>query len=310
MPAATSADAIVAVRRFSRFYTRAIGVLHEGFLGSSLTLTEGRIVYELANRHAPTATAIGHDLGLDPGYMSRVLKSLETRAIIERAPNPADGRQALLSLTATGRGLYDEINAASKREVGGMLAPLSDGERRRLVGAMADIEALLGRGQDPSRGEIKLRPHRPGDIGWVVSRHGAIYAEEYGWDITFEAAVARVAAEFIEKFDNRTDCCFIADRGGEILGSAFVVRKDAATAKLRLVYVEASARGTGLGRRLVEACMQFARDAGYSRMTLWTNDVLLPARRLYTSLGFELTASEPHHSYGVDLVGETWERGL
>jgi DNA-binding MarR family transcriptional regulator/GNAT superfamily N-acetyltransferase len=310
MPAATSADAIVAVRRFSRFYTRAIGVLHEGFLGSSLTLTEGRIVYELANRQAPTATAIGHDLGLDPGYMSRVLKSLETRAIIERAPNPADGRQALLSLTATGRGLYDEINAASKREVGGMLASLSAGERRRLVTAMADIEALLGRGQDPSRGEIKLRPHKPGDIGWVVSRHGAIYAEEYGWDITFEATVARVAAEFIERFDSRTDCCFIADRGGEILGSAFVVRKDAATAKLRLVYVEASARGTGLGRRLVEACMQFARDAGYSRMTLWTNDVLLPARRLYTSLGFELAASEPHHSYGVDLVGETWEREL
>ena len=158
--------------------------------------------------------------------------------------------------------------------------------------------------------DVQLRPPRPGDIGWVIHRHGAIYAAEYGWDITFEAMVAKVAGEFIDKFDNRTDCCFIAERDGQILGSAFVVPKDETTAKLRLVYVESSERGTGVGRRLVESCMEFARQAGYARMTLWTNDVLVPARRLYEGLGFERTASAPHHSFGRDLVGETWERDL
>lgn len=300
---------IAAVRRFSRFYTRRIGVLHEGLLGSPLTLTEGRIVYEIADRDAPTATALGQDLGLDAGYLSRVLKGLEARRIIARVANPADGRQVLLSLAVDGRRLFEDIDAASRREVGDMLGVLAAGERRRLVAAMAEIEALLA-APAATAAPVILRPHRPGDIGHVVSRHGAIYAAEYGWDITFEAAVARIAAEFIENFDARREVCFIAERASDILGSAFVVRKDEVTAKLRLVYVEEAARGSGLGRRLVEACMQFARDAGYARMTLWTNDVLVPARQLYQSLGFEKTASAPHHSFGVDLVSETWERDL
>lgn len=300
---------IAAIRRFNRYYTRAIGALHEGLLGSNLTLTEGRVVFETATRQAPTATIVGQELGLDPGYMSRLVKSLEARGIVERAPHPSDARQSLLALTATGRALFDEINAASAREVGALIAGLSDGQRRDLVASMTTIETLLG-GMSPPTSAVVLRPHKPGDIGQVISRHGAIYAAEYGWDITFEALVARVAADFIDNFDARSDCCFIADRGGNVLGSAFVVRKDEVTAKLRLVYVEASERGFGLGRRLVEACMQFARDAGYQRMTLWTNDVLLPAKRLYQALGFEMTASEPHRSFGVDLVSETWERDL
>ena len=305
-----SAADTIAVRRFTRFYTRRLGVLHEGLLGSALTLTEGRVVYEIATRTGPTAAALGQDLGLDSGYLSRVLKGLEGRRIISRAPHPADGRQVLLSLTEQGRQLFEEIDAASRREVGEMLRTLVAGERRRLVSAMTQIESLLGSDGDSSALIVVLRPPRPGDIGHVVSRHGAIYAEEYGWDTTFEALVAKVAAEFIERFDPASDVCFIADRGGEILGSAFVVRKDASTAKLRLVYVEQAARGTGLGKRLVDASMQFARQAGYRRMTLWTNDVLVPARKLYQALGFELTASQPYHSFGVDLVSETWERDL
>lgn len=308
MPPPT-ADHVAAMRRFTRFYTRQIGVLQEAFLGSALTLTEGRVVYELANRSEPTATVIGQDLGLDGGYLSRILKSLESRNLLSRQPSPSDGRQMLLSLTPAGRDIYDEINAASRREVGAMLARLSASDQRHLVDAMVRIEALLSAAKTAPP-DVVLRPHRPGDMGWVISRHGAIYAEEYGWDITFEALVAKVAAEFIEKFDAASDRCFIAERGDSILGSAFVVRKDATTAKLRLVYVEKSERGTGLGRRLLEACMQFARDAGYHRMTLWTNDVLLSARRLYQAAGFTMVASEPHHSFGVNLVSETWERDL
>lgn len=301
---------VAAIRRFTRFYTRRIGVLHEGLLGSPLTLTEGRIVYEIANRAGATAAALGQDLGLDAGYLSRILKGLESRGIITRMPNPADGRQVLLSLSAEGQTLFAQIDAASRREVGAMLSTLLPAERRRLVEAMGRIERLLGAGGDAEPANIVLRPLRPGDIGHVVSRHGAIYAEEYGWDISFEVLVAKVAAELVEKFDARSDVCFIADRGGEILGSAFVVRKDARTAKLRLVYVEQAARGTGLGKRLVEACMAFARSARYSRMTLWTNDVLVPARKLYQSLGFAMTESQPYHAFGVELVSEIWERDL
>ena len=231
--------------------------------------------------------------------------------MITRSPNPADARQSLLGLTPEGQRLFADIDAASKREVGAMIKGLGTADRpHRSDQRDDDIEGLLRPAGARHRLHIVLRPHRPGDIGWVISRHGSLYAQEYGWDITFEALVAKIAGEFIEKFDSKSDCCFIADRGGENVGCAFVVRKDETTAKLRMVIVDPSARGTGLGRRLVEACMQFSRDAGYTRMTLWTNDVLVPARRLYQSLGFEMIASEPHHSFGVDLVSETWERDL
>ena len=303
-------DHVTAVRRFTRFYTRRIGVLQEGLLGSSLTLTEARIVYEIATRARTTATDLREELDLDAGYLSRTLKGLEAREVVNRAVDPSDQRQSVLTLTAGGDKLFAEVDAASKREVGAVLGRLATPDQASLVAAMATIERLFQQSEHPKRSAIVLRPHRPGDMGWVISRHGSLYAREYGWDITFEALVAKIAGEFIETFDGKSDCCFIAERGGENVGASFVVRKDATTAKLRMVIVDPSARGLGVGRQLVEACMQFARDAGYTRMTLWTNDVLVSARRLYQSLGFEMIASEPHHSFGVDLVSETWERDL
>ncbi len=312
MPA-PSAQTIAAIRHFSRFYTRAIGALHEGLLGCPLSLTEGRIVYEIATCPQITATDLGRDLRLDAGYLSRTLKALETRHVITRTTSADDARQSLLNLTPLGRQLYVAIDAASQREVGALVAGLTPTQQMILVEATAEVERLLGGSlQDSETGtaDVTLRAPRSGDYGWVIHRHAALYATEYGWDQSFEALVAKVVADYIEKFDAHSDCGFIADRGGDILGSAFVVRKDDTTAKLRLVYVEQSARGIGLGRRLVEACMQFAQTAGYARMSLWTNDILVPARRLYEQLGFVMTAAEPHHSFGHDLIGETWERDL
>lgn len=302
---------IDTIRRFSRFYTRRIGVLHEGLLGSALSLTEGRIVYEIATRAQTTATNLRDDLDLDAGYLSRTLKSLEARHVITRTASASDARQTLLKLTADGQRLFADIDAASKREVAMLLHPLDSADRAVLVNAMTAIERLLSteHGDAPGR-DVVLRPHRPGDMGWVVHRHGILYTQEYGWDQTFEALVAKVAADFIDSFNPARDYCCIAERDGQILGSAFVVAKDATTAKLRLVFVEPQARGLGIGRRMVEDCLQFARTSRYARMTLWTNDVLVPARALYERLGFELTASEPHRSFGQNLVGETWERDL
>jgi DNA-binding MarR family transcriptional regulator/GNAT superfamily N-acetyltransferase len=300
---------IDAMRRFSRFYTRTIGVLHEGLLGSDLSLAEGRVVFEIATRSRTTATALGLDLGLDAGYLSRILKGLDDRGLVERHASPTDGRQSDLQLTRAGRTAFEAINARSRHEVGQLLGKLSVRAQRDVVAAMATIEkAMAGSQAHPS--DIVLRPHRPGDMGWVVHRHGVLYAAEYGWDETFEAVVAEVAGSFIKNFKPARERCWIAERDGEILGSAFVVEKSRTIAKLRLVYVEPHVRGHGLGRRLVEAAMDFARAAGYRRMTLWTNDVLLPARRLYDALGFKQTASEPYHGFGKDLVGETWEQDL
>lgn len=302
---------INAVRRFSRFYTRRIGVLHEGLLGSPLSLTEGRMVYEIATRGQTTASDLCDDLDLDTGYVSRTLKALEARGVIARTASPDDARKSLLALTPDGQRLFDGINEASKREVASLIAPLDDLGRSALVRSMVEIERLLAMpAGDTAKSNVTLRPPKAGDIGWVIHRHGALYTQEYGWDDTFEAMVAKVAADFIDNYNPARDHCCIAERCGAVLGSAFVVAKDESTAKLRLVYVEPRARGLGLGRRMVDDCMQFAREAGYTRMTLWTNDVLFAARKLYEQLGFVMTASEPHRSFGQDLVGETWERQL
>lgn len=304
----TDQQTIDAVRRFSRFYTQRIGVLQEGLLGSDLSLTEGRIVYELGARSRVTARDLCSDLGLDAGYVSRILKRFETNGWIQRSVSKDDARQADLALTRAGRTLFNDINRRSHDEIAALLIETSDADKRHLVDALAHVERTLG--GSLSALDVVLRPHRVGDIGWVIHRHGVIYAEEYGWDATFEAMVARVAADFIDEFKPGKEICWIADRGGSILGSAFVVRKSEEIAKLRLVYVERAARGTGLGRRLLDAAMSFARDAGYKRMTLWTNDVLVPARRLYEATGFEMTESEAYRGFGKDLVGETWERDL
>jgi DNA-binding MarR family transcriptional regulator/GNAT superfamily N-acetyltransferase len=303
---------VSAVRHFSRYYTRRIGVLEDSLLGSGLTLPQGRLVFEIAHCPPTTATpgALATLLGLDAGYVSRLLAALEAKGLIERQASPSDGRSVVLGLTPAGERVFSEMDGRSRQEIAGLVGRLSDDAQMRVVGAMRTIEREF-EGAPSRRFEAMLREPRPGDIGWVVHRHGALYNQEYGWDWTFEALVAKVAGEFIEQFDPAQDCCRIAEVDGRIVGSSFVVRSGKPrVAKLRLVYVEPEMRGSGLGRRLVEDCMSFARRAGYMRMTLWTNDVLLAARRLYQRLGFEMVASEPYRGFGHDLVSETWERDL
>jgi DNA-binding MarR family transcriptional regulator/GNAT superfamily N-acetyltransferase len=300
---------IEAVRRFNRFYTRRIGVLQEGLLASDFSLTEARVLYELAHREGSSAAALARELGLDPGYLSRILAAFARRGLISKAPAPADGRQSLLALTAAGRAAFAPLDARSRAEVGALLARLSAPEQRRLIAAMDAIEELLGE-DDAARAPYVLRPHQPGDIGWVIHRHGVLYAEEYGWDQTFEALVAEIAGRFVTNFDARRERCWIAERAGAIVGSVFLVRESDAVAKLRLLLVEPEARGLGIGRRLVSECIRFARQAGYRTITLWTNDILVAARAIYIAAGFTLVAEERHHSFGHDLVGQNWELGL
>jgi DNA-binding MarR family transcriptional regulator/GNAT superfamily N-acetyltransferase len=300
---------IADVRQFNRFYTQKIGVLHEGLLASEFSLAESRVIYELANRQKPTAGELARELELDPGYLSRILRRLEKQDLIARKKSPKDGRQALLALTPSGRKRFAVLNQRSHDELADMLAGMSEGQQRRLMAAMATITELWSHGDKPVESYL-LRPHQVGDMGWVIHRHAVLYAREYGWDITFEAMVAEVAAEFINNFKPGRECCWVAEKDGEVVGSATVVEQSKTVAKLRLVYVEPHTRGLGIGRRLVEQCMDFARQAGYRRMTLWTNDILHAARAIYVKAGFELVKSEPHHSFGHDLVGEYWETKL
>ena len=310
MDSRIDATATEAVRRFNRFYTHRIGILQESLLGSGLSLSEGRIVFELGRRGDWTAGGIAVEFGLDPGHVSRLLGALEKRRLIARKRSESDARQAIVSLTARGRERYQFLDQRSTEDIAALLAPLSQADGKRLLSAMAAIESLLGDGTPP-RVPYILRPNRPGDIGWVVSRHAALYAEEYGWDETFEGMVAEVAAEFIKSFDAKRERCWIAEREGEIVGSVFLVRgPEERTAKLRLLYVEPSARGLGIGARLVEECRLFARATGYKRIVLWTNSILLSARRIYEAAGYRLMKSEPHNSFGHDLVGETWQLDL
>jgi len=300
---------IAAVRRFTRFYTRQIGLLNDGLLKSPYTLTESRVLYEIASRDDVAASDLTRDLGLDAGFLSRTLRSLEVRGLIARTPSPTDGRRQNLTLTDAGRSAFAELDTASAAQVGAMLDALTDTGRTRLLQAMRTIEGALGSRDLPDE-PIILRPHRPGDMGWVVHRHGALYAQEYGWDETFEPLVADVVAAFIRNFDAKRERCWIAERGAEILGSIFLVKQDDETAKLRLLYVEPHTRGTGLGRRLVAECLAFARSAGYARVVLWTNDCLHAAVKIYRDEGFRLIGEEKHHSFGKDLVGQTWELTL
>lgn len=309
MTAPTPHETIARVRHFSRFYTRRIGVLQAALLGSELTLPEGRIVYEIASRATTTATDLVHDLDLDTGYVSRLLKGLEERRLLTRRASAADGRQQLIALSPKGRAAFAAMDRRSSEEVGLMLGRLGAGDRARLVEALATIEALLG-GGGVAAGHVGLRELRIGDIGWIVHRHAVLYAEEYGWDHTFEAMVAKVGAEFIDNFMADKERGWMAELDGRPIGSVLLVRKSDEVAKLRLLYVDPDARGHGIGRRLVEACIGHARALGYRRMTLWTNDILTAARRIYETTGFTLTHSEPHESFGQRLVGETWEREL
>ncbi|HZS84086.1 MAG TPA: bifunctional helix-turn-helix transcriptional regulator/GNAT family N-acetyltransferase [Stellaceae bacterium] len=300
---------IALMRRFNRFYTAKIGVLREGLLDSAFPLPEARVLYELANRERPVAAELAKDLGLDPGYLSRILRGFERRGLLSRQPSPEDGRRSLLSLTEAGRQAFAPLDARSRSEIGAMLVGLSAGEQRRLIEAMRTIESLLGavtKGKPP----YLLRPHRPGDMGWIVHRQAVLYAEEYGWDEQFEALIAEIAAGFIKRFDPKRERCWIAEREGEIVGSVFLVKKSATAAKLRLLYVEPEARGLGIGSRLVAECIRFARQVGYRKITLWTNSILVAARHIYEAAGFRLVGEEAHHSFGHDLVAETWELRL
>ncbi|MDN4988644.1 helix-turn-helix domain-containing GNAT family N-acetyltransferase [Bradyrhizobium arachidis] len=302
-------DQISAVRAFNRFYTRKLGVLDQHLGKSPFSLSEARVIYELAHRDDVSAKEIGNELGLDPGYLSRIVQSFDEKGLITRRPLPADRRQYQLSLTAKGRQSFAKLNLSSQNEVAAMLAQLPAGDAARLTQAMATIETVL----EPHRSQpapVVLRSHRVGDMGWVISKQGAAYAADYGWDISYEALVAEICAQFIKNYDAAREHCWIAEVGGEPVGSIFLVKASDELAKLRLLQVEKKARGLGVGRALVEQCMQGARERGYKRMTLWTQSILVAARGIYKSAGFELVATKPHHSFGHDLVGETWEMDL
>jgi DNA-binding MarR family transcriptional regulator len=298
-----------AVRRFNRFYTRQIGLLGKGYLDSPFTLAEVRVLYELAHRNAPTAAEIANALGLDAGSLSRMLLSFRKRGSLARQTSQKDARQNHLSLTRKGRVAFSELESKSEAEVGVMIGRLSAPDQGRLTAAMATIESLLGE-RPEAKTPYLLRTHQPGDMGWVTHRHGVLYAQEYGWDERFEALVARIAAEFIEKFDVRRERCWIAERDGAMVGSVFLVKKSDRVAKLRLLLVEPSARGLGIGARLVEECVRFARQAGYRKITLWTQSILDAAREIYRKNGFQVVKRERHQSFGYKLVGETWELTL
>jgi len=309
MPEQDSDHQISAVRAFNRFYTRKLGVLDQHLLQSPFSLSEARVLYELANREDPAAKEIGIELGLDPGYLSRIVQKFDEDGLITRKPLAADRRQFRLGLTARGRQAFAKLERSSHDEVAAMLAGLPGGERRRLVEAMTAIERLLGAsGASPE--PAMLRGHRAGDMGWVVQSHGALYASEYGFDSAFEALVAEIVAKFLGSFDASRERCWIAEIDGAQVGSVFLVRHSDDVAKLRLLLVDPAGRGQGLGQRLVTECIAFARTCGYRKITLWTQSILVAARKIYQDAGFVLVASEPHRSFGQNLVGETWEREL
>jgi DNA-binding MarR family transcriptional regulator/N-acetylglutamate synthase-like GNAT family acetyltransferase len=308
-PNAAGMGRVEAIRRFNRFYTRKIGVLQEGFLGSAYSLAQGRVLYELAHREKPTAAVVGAELDLDAGYVSRILRGFKKDGLIRAERSQADGRETLLSLTARGRTVIATLDRRSNEDVSARLRGVSEADQRRLVAAMDEVESVLG----PRAVAIEpyiLRPHQPGDMGWVVSRQGLLYAQEYGWDEQYEALAAKIAANFIEKFDSRRERCWIAERRGEIVGAVFLVKHSHTAAKLRLLHVEASARGLGIGKRLVDECVRFARRVGYKKITLWTQSILFAARRIYKQAGFRCVGKKRHRSFGHDLVAETWELKL
>ena len=303
------AERVAAVRGFNRFYTQKIGVLRDGLLASPFSLTEARVLFELAQRDGGTASQLCRDLDLDAGYLSRILQRFEKQELVARTPSPVDGRQSLLALTAAGRDAFGELDRRSRAEIAALLESLPQSGQARLVAAMAGIERLLG-APAPGIASWRLRPHRIGDMGWVVSRHGSLYAEEYGWDESFEALVAEITAKFVRHYDPAREHCWIAEAESRPVGSVFLVKQSPTIAKLRLLIVEPEARGLGIGAGLVAACIGFAREAGYRKLTLWTQSILVPARRIYEKAGFRLVREEPHRSFGHDLVGEYWEMKL
>ncbi|MEO7113351.1 MAG: bifunctional helix-turn-helix transcriptional regulator/GNAT family N-acetyltransferase [Polyangiaceae bacterium] len=299
------------VRRFNRFYTRLIGVLDEGHLQSAYSLADVRVLYELAHRSGATASEIGGELGLDAGYLSRILRSFEQRKLLRRIASKNDARQNHLRLTLEGRSLFATIDARARDAIIGLFAPLDDPSQRKIVDAMDVIKETF-EGTPRERAQVSLRTHRPGDMGAVIARQAILYATEYGWNEEYEALTARITADFLDDFDPTREICFIAEQEATMVGCVFLIRhpERESVAKLRLLYVEPQARGQGVGKRLVRECTTFARGAGYRTITLWTNDVLVSARRIYEAEGYRLVKEEKHRSFGKELVGQTWEMRL
>ncbi len=285
-----------------------LGLLREGLLSSSYSLTEARVIFELAQRESSELVDLRAELDIDAGYLTRILDRLEADGTAVRRRSTADRRRQVAALTGRGRATFELLDRRSAEQIRAQLSGLVEAQQRQLVGAMHSIRELLGDSSGPA--PLTLRQPEPGDFGWVVQRHGALYAEEYGWDESFEALVARVVADYVERRDPARESAWIADLGGEPAGCVFCVRNDDDVAQLRLLLVEPSARGMGVGSRLVDECLSFARGAGYRRITLWTNDVLEDARRIYERAGFELVEEAPHRSFGRELVGQTWSRPL
>lgn len=314
MPAPTILEtdtAIDAFRGFNRFYTHFLGLLDEELVKSDFSLAEARVLFELSTRPESGATEIAERLGLDPGYLSRILRKLEEAGLLDRSPSSTDARHSVLRLTRKGKGAFGELNRRSSAQASEVLGNLTPANRSQLIRSMHEIEAALSP-QTSNSTAFVLRPHRPGDMGWVVQRQTMLYVDEYGWNGEYEALASRIVADFIDRFDPARERCWIAEGFGEPLGCVFLVRHPEieSVAKLRLLHVERAARGMGLGTALVGECLQFARSAGYKKMTLWTQSILHAAHKIYQEAGFRLVLEEPHRSFGKDLIGQTWELDL
>jgi DNA-binding MarR family transcriptional regulator/GNAT superfamily N-acetyltransferase len=307
MPTNPLSQSALSMRHFNRFYTRQIGLLDRSLLGSGRSLTEARVLYELANGDRLTASDFLWKLGIDGGYLSRMLTGFEKEGLLEKVVSDKDRRVSYLALTTKGHAVYGALDRLSQTAAEAVLRPLGEPQRQRLLAAMGDIEEVL---ETEAPAAVTLRPHRVGDMGWIVHRQAVLYAQEYGWDGSYEALAAEITADFLKNFKPGRERCWVAEEGGVIVGSVFAVEAASDVAKLRLLYVEPAARGSGLGRRLVDECIVFTREAGYARLELWTNAILVSARRIYEAAGFRLIGEVPHRSFGQDLVGQTWSRDL
>ena len=300
---------VAAVRRFNRFYTQNLGVLRPGWLDSAFSLTEARVLYEIKQRDGVTASNIARDLDLDAGYLSRILRGFHRNGLIRKNVSADDGRQSLLSMTAHGRKAFDPLERRTERQVGALLGRLTDSQQNHLISAMRTIETIIV-SEPKVESEIVLRRPRPGDFGWVIARHAELYAQEFGWADDFEGLCAQIVADFVSKYDAKYERCWIAKMDGQNVGSVFLVKDSEKIARLRLLLVDPVARGRGLGTRLTNECIRFARMRGYRSITLWTHKVLTVARHIYERAGFQLTSSEPRRSFGQNVISEHWDLTL
>ena len=308
MPTGTQ-DHIAAVRAFSRFYTRQIGVLRKGYLDSPFSLGEARVLYEIGHGERLTASDVARALDLDPGYLSRLLRNFEKRGLIARKASAQDARQSHLTLTARGKRAFAPLERRSQQQAGDLLGKLKSDEQAHLVAAMNSIKSLLD-GATPDKGKPILRAPKPGDFGWIVARHAQLYRAEYGWTEPFEGLCAQIVADFVNKFDEKKERAWIAELNGENVGSIMLAKDSDEVARIRLLLVEPKARGLGLGAKLTEETINFARAAGYKKITLWTHSILTAARQIYKNAGFTLMRSEEHTSWGKPVVGEHWDLQL